>query len=142
MGQLRSYDHPNFLIRREHTIHNEAIAASATLAFAFRVAQGAIVTAVNIICRSTPTSEPSLTFVRYVGVTASTIASILLSANVSAGSLPTSAPTVNTLTFLSSNTLLSITDVIGAIASQAAAGNYDIVYEYYVLPGGSYTGSN
>jgi len=137
MAGALHYDHPNFVVRWEST-HLGAIApaASATDFAQFRVKQKCLVKAIHVIVDSVSGSLP--TIVKPFKNGTSIGYALTITAGVSTGSLPGTLASRVLVTLASSNTLASIGDLM-SLRQDTAEGQYMIIYEYELIPGGFLT---
>ena len=111
------------------------VGASATSYAHFKTRTKVKVVAAHLQFKSAGSAEEQLYFVNFRNGSAVTIGTFTPATGKSAGSLPSSLPTMTTITFTTNNTLASLGDWL-VTRSVGTSGEWIVTYEYKVLEGG------
>lgn len=134
----RVYSDPHYQVVHQSQAFT-ADTASATDFAIFRCREKCLVTQVHYRCLSAPSLAGSTLLVRkaFVTLTSSTIRAFTSTAlsSASAGSVGGTLPTMETITLTTNNTLASVGEGI-AVRSNDSVGEWEIIYEYQILPPG------
>ena len=122
-----SYDNPNYTLIREHLATGQIAATGVQSALAFRSKMAAVVTGVFAILQSVGTGTLVLTLL----VDGSVAAILTLQNSINEGG--------QTFTLAANRTLAALTGRIDISTPTHVTGNLQVVYQYRVVPGSTYS---